>query len=159
MIARLAIQACLSIALGLAPAVAPAAAEAQGPATFHTSLEAVAFDADSRSRVGGKGQVDAVLIAGVITVSGRFEALRSAATRARVFRGAAPGVPGQPLFDLVVTPASAGTLSGTFTVDASLQEALRDGCLYVQIDSQEAPGGAVWGWLMRNDISRGRTTL
>jgi hypothetical protein len=39
-------------------------------------------------------------------------------------------------------------VSGTFKLDAAQTEALRKGKLYVQIDSEKAPNGNLWGWLL-----------
>ena len=39
-------------------------------------------------------------------------------------------------------------MSGDVTLSAKQAAAFRTGKLYVQIDSQKAPDGTVWGWLL-----------
>jgi hypothetical protein len=63
-------------------------------------------------------------------------------------------VPGKPIFDLDVTKAAAGTISGTFKLTSAQATALRTGKLYIQINSEKAPDkvswgpkGTLWGWL------------
>ncbi len=47
-----------------------------------------------------------------------------------------------------MTQAPGGTISGDVTLSAKQASAFRTGKLYVQIDSQKAPDGTVWGWLL-----------
>ena len=63
------------------------------------------------------------------------------------------GVRGPAILDLTVAHAASGANSGA--VNASLDltpqqiESLRKGRLYIQIDSEKAPDGNLWGWLLR----------
>jgi hypothetical protein len=57
-------------------------------------------------------------------------------------------VRGPLVADLTITPELTGTLSGRVQLNAQQLEALRKGGLYVEIDSDKAPEGDLWGWLM-----------
>jgi hypothetical protein len=63
--------------------------------------------------------------------------------------GSLPGVRGPWLADLTVSPATSGTLSGSLQLNPQQLSALRNGGLYVEIDSDKAPEGDLWGWIMR----------
>jgi len=81
-------------------------------------------------------------------VNGRFAGLPSPATKAHLFVSPYIGVPGGESFDLTVSPADNGALSGQIALNAKQAAAFRTGRLYVQIDSQKAPTGNLWGWLL-----------
>jgi hypothetical protein len=49
----------------------------------------------------------------------------------------------------MVTKAEKGTVSGTVELSPDQIEDLRNGRLYVQIQSQGAPDGNLWGWLLK----------
>jgi hypothetical protein len=57
-------------------------------------------------------------------------------------------VPGTEGFDLTVTPAVSGTIRAEIGLKTKQVAAFRTGKLYVQIDSQKAPTGNLWGWLL-----------
>jgi hypothetical protein len=50
--------------------------------------------------------------------------------------------------DLTVSPATMGTLTGTVQLNPQQLAALRKSSLYVEIDSDKAPEGDLWGWIM-----------
>jgi hypothetical protein len=62
--------------------------------------------------------------------------------------GSLPGVRGPRIADLTVSPATSGTLSGVVQLNTAQQAALRKGGLYVEIDSDKAPEGDLWGWII-----------
>lgn len=115
---------------------------------FATRLTAVAYDGATRANVQGDGQVLATLDGNKLTVSGRFMALPSSATSARLYSGAGIGVPGGPILDLQLDGQADGALSGSFTLNSKQLTALRQGRVYVQLNSQKAPEGNLWGWLL-----------
>src|SRR5437588_12572011 len=89
----------------------------------------------------------------MLAVSGHFAGLPSPAIKAHLFVGVAIGVPGSEGFDLTVSPAGNGALNngmlaGQVALNAKQAAAFRTGKLYVQIDSQQAPTGNLWGWLL-----------
>jgi len=116
--------------------------------TYATRLTAVAYDGAMRANVQGDGEVSATLDGSKLTVSGRFSALPSAATNAKLYSGAGIGVPGGPLLDLQLNGQTDGTFSGSFTLNSKQLTALRQGHVYVQLNSLKAQEGNLWGWLL-----------
>lgn len=121
---------------------------AQTPETFKTRLAPVAIDAAMKSTIAGTGSATATLTGTKFTVNGTFEGLKSNATMAHIHQGSAPGVRGPKLLDLTVTKSMSGTLSGSFDLTPDQIEALKKGKWYVQIHSEKAPDGNLWGWLL-----------
>lgn len=115
---------------------------------FRTRLTVAAADAVQSRNLRGDGQVQLRLEGDVAIVSGEFSGLVSAATRARVFQGPVAGVPGTPLMELDIPKARSGTISARLTLSPAQLQALRAWRWYVQIDSELAPEGTLWGWLM-----------
>jgi hypothetical protein len=106
------------------------------------------MDASMKVNIAGRGSASAVLTGTKLAISGTFEGLISPATTAQIRRGSVTGVRGPAILDLKVTPAITGTVSGAFDLDANVLESLRKGRLYVQIASEKAPDGNLWGWLL-----------
>ncbi len=75
--------------------------------------------------------------------------MQSPATLAQVHQGVATGVRGPAIGDLTVSPAPGGSITGTLNLTAEQVESLRKGKLYIQIDSEKASDGNLWGWLLR----------
>jgi len=121
---------------------------AQSPETFKTRLAPVALDAAMKSTIAGTGAATATLAGAKFTVNGTFEGLKSNATMAHIHQGTAPGVRGAKLLDLTVTKSMNGTLSGSFDLTPDQIESLKKGKWYVQIHSEKAPDGNLWGWLL-----------
>jgi len=121
---------------------------AQSPETFKTRLAPVAMDAAMKSTIAGTGSATATLTGTKFTVNGTFEGLKSNATMAHIHQGTAPGVRGPKLLDLTVTKSMSGTLSGSFDLTPDQIESLKKGKWYVQIHSEKAPEGNLWGWLL-----------
>jgi hypothetical protein len=123
-------------------------AHAQSPQTFKTRLAPVALDAAMKSTIAGDGTATATLTGTKFTVNGTFEGLKSDATMAHIHQGTAPGVRGAKLLDLTVTKSMNGSLSGSFDLTPDQIESLKKGKWYVQIHSEKAPDGNLWGWLL-----------
>ena len=121
---------------------------AQSPETFKTRLAPVAMDAAMKSTIAGTGSATATLTGTKFTVNGTFEGLKSNATMAHIHQGSAAGVRGPKLLDLTVTKSLSGTLSGSFDLTPDQIESLKKGKWYVQIHSEKAPEGNLWGWLL-----------
>jgi hypothetical protein len=81
-------------------------------------------------------------------VSGHFAGLVSPATDAHLYLSPAIGVPGERAIDLAVTQGIDGSVSGHLTLSSKQVTAFRTGRLYIQVDSQKAPTGNLWGWLL-----------
>jgi hypothetical protein len=106
------------------------------------------MDATMRATVAGSGSLSARLTGSRLVVSGSFEGLLSPATIAQIRQSAVTGVRGPVVFDLTVAKATSGTIGGSLELTAEQSEILRKGRFYVQIDSEKAPEGNLWGWLL-----------
>jgi hypothetical protein len=115
--------------------------------TFKARLTPVPIDVGMQSTVAGIGEATAVLVGKKITISGTFEGLRSPATSAQI-RRAQKGLRGPVIFDLTVSKAAKGLISGSFELTPAQIADLRGGRWYVQIQSERAPDGNLWGWLL-----------
>jgi len=120
---------------------------AQGARTFKTRLAPVPIDVAMQATIAGTGSVTATLSGSKLTITGSFEGLRSTATIAKIRKSPVRGVRGPEVFDLTVAPATSGTISGTFELNPQQLADLQGGRLYVQVHSEKAPDGNLWGWL------------
>jgi hypothetical protein len=129
---------------------------AQAPKTFKTRLAPVPIDISMQATVAGSGTASATLSGSKLTVTGSFEGLRSPATTAQLHRSPVRGVRGPAVFDLAVskTDSTSGTLSGTVELSAVQVTDLEKGRLYVQLQSEKAPDGNLWGWLTLVEAKR-----
>jgi hypothetical protein len=121
---------------------------AQGGNTYKARLSPVPIDATMAANVAGSGSVTATLTGTKLSIAGTFEGLRSPATTANI-RFGRKGVRGASLFDLTVTKAISGTITGNLTLSPVQMDDLTEGKLYVQIQSEKAPDGNLWGWLLK----------
>jgi len=132
--------------------VASAALSAQGAKAYRARLSPVPIDVSMQATVSGVGSASAVLTGAKLVVTGSFEGLRSPATIAKIHKGPARGVRGPDVFDLQVSRGAgggtAGTFEGTFDLTPVQLSDLEKGRLYVQIHSEKAPDGNLWGWLL-----------
>ncbi|MBV8730524.1 MAG: CHRD domain-containing protein [Acidobacteriia bacterium] len=134
--------------IGLALALATALI-AQTGEKYSARLSAVAADARTRAALAGSGTATALLSGSKLTVSGSFEGLLSPATAAQLHIGVAAGVRGPVIQDLTISKATSGSLSGSVDLTPDQIEKLRKGGVYVQIQSEKAPEGVLWGWLLK----------
>lgn len=116
--------------------------------TYQANLGPMPLDQANRATKLGRGEATATLDGKILIVSGNFIGLSSPATKAHLYVSPHIGVPGGDGFDLVVTEAVNGTVSGQLVLNTKQAAAFRTGRLYVQIDSQKAPTGSLWGWLL-----------
>jgi hypothetical protein len=123
-------------------------AAAQKEEQFKTRLAPVALDATMRATVSGKGLATAALSGNKLSVTGTFEGLLSPATSAHIRLSRVAGIRGPSVLDLTVSTATSGTVSGTFDLTPEQVDSLKKGRFYIQIDSEKAPEGNLWGWLM-----------
>jgi len=117
--------------------------------TYKARLSAVPADARTRADLTGTGTATAVLMGTKLTVNGTFEGLKTPATVARLHGAVMAGVRGPAIQDLTISKAVSGTITGTVDLTTPQLENLRKGGLYVQIHSEKAPEGALWGWLIK----------
>jgi hypothetical protein len=139
---------CLAFAMGCLLSLA-----AQTPETYKVRLSPVPVDAQTRANIAGIGSATATLLGARLSITGSFEGLRSPAMDAKLHQGPVTGVRGPAILDLTVGHAASGSTSGTVTASIDLTppqiESLKKGQLYIQIDSEKAPDGNLWGWLLR----------
>jgi len=115
---------------------------------YASRLTAVAYDGAMRANVQGDGHVSATLNGSSLTVTGDFTALPSAASSVKLYSGSGIGVPGDAIFDLQLSGQNQGSISGTAKLSSKQLAALKQGHVYVQLNSQKAPDGNLWGWLL-----------
>jgi CHRD domain len=102
----------------------------------------------TRADRSGSGSVTATLQGSTLTLQGSFSGLLAIPTGAHLRMGSLPGVRGPVIADLTISPKITGTLSGTVQLSPQQLAALHKGGLYVEIDSDKAPEGDLWGWIM-----------
>jgi hypothetical protein len=122
---------------------------AQAPQTFKTRLSLVALDAAMKRNVTGQGTASATLAGSKLTVNGTFEGLATAATMAHIHEGSVTGVRGPRILELNIDKATSGKFSGIFDLKPEQVKNLQAGKWYVQIYSEKAPEGNLWGWLLK----------
>jgi CHRD domain len=122
---------------------------AQAPETYKVRLSPVPVEAKTRADIAGIGSATATLVGSKLSITGSFEGLRSAAMAAKVHQGPVTGVRGPAILDLTVAHAASGAVSASLDLTPQQIESLKRGRLYIQIDSEKAPDGNLWGWLLR----------
>lgn len=132
-----------ALAAGLLVSGAAAAEE-----RFETRLAPVAMDLLTRDSVAGVGRAQAVLNGNRLVLNATFEGLPSRAVSANLRQGIAVGARGPVAFNLDVSGGTSGTLSGSLRLNRAQTAALKEGRMYVQIQSEGAPDGHLWGWLL-----------
>ena len=123
--------------------------EAQNQERYKIRLSTVPMDGGMRETVAGSGTGSAVLAGRKLTITGTFDGMRSPATVARLHNGLAKGVRGAAVGDLTVSRAMTGTISGSLDLTPEQVQGLHKGQMYIQISSEKAPEGNLWGWLLR----------
>ena len=127
-----------------------AAQNDQGAEIFKARLSPVPINISMMSTIAGSGSLTATLKGKQLIIQGSFEGLRSPATGVQIHRGP-KGIRGPAIVDLAltVTKAEKGAVSGTLDLTPDQIADLRSGRLYVQIQSERAPDGNLWGWLLK----------
>ena len=120
---------------------------AQAP-QYRARLSMVPIDVAMQATVAGTGSASAALKGSTLTITGTFSGLKTAATVARLHRSAKTGMRGAPIEDLTVTAETSGTITGTVELTKEQVADLAAGRLYIQLHSQKAPDGNLWGWLL-----------
>jgi len=140
---------CVLIPAALASFESIAAGAQPGPVrTFGARLSTVPIDLAMAGTIAGSGAVAAALKNRTLTVSGTFKGLKSAATIVQLHRSPNRGIRGPAFADLTATAAASGEISGSVELTAAQVEDLEKGRLYVQLHSEKAPDGNLWGWLL-----------
>jgi hypothetical protein len=126
---------------------------AQTGGRFRARLSTVPIDVAMQSTIAGSGAVTATLAGNTLTLTGTFTDLKSPATFAKVHLGP-KGIRGPALFDLTITKATAGSISGSFELSPRQIEDLAHSRFYIQLHSEKAPDGNLWGWLLPQETRR-----
>jgi hypothetical protein len=126
---------------------------AQAGKTYRARLSPVPMDLAMAATVAGSGSATAVLNGSKLTITGTFDGLKSPATIVQVHRGQR-GVRGPAVLDLQATKATSGTISGTLDVTPQQLQDLQNSRLYIQLHSEKAPEGNLWGWLLPQETKR-----
>src|SRR4029453_1505241 len=126
---------------------------AQTGKTYRTRLSPVPIDQAMMANIAGVGSATAVLTGTKLTVTGTFEGLKSPATIVQIHKGQR-GVRGPAVLDLQATKGMSGTISGTVALNPHKRQKLQNARLYIQLHSEKAPHGNLWGWLMPQETKR-----
>lgn len=132
----------------LALAAATIVLQAAGQQSFKVRLRPVPIEASTAANTIGAGEATAQLAGTKLTVRGNFAGLKGAATSAHLHQGAVMGVRGPAIADVTVPAATSGEFKAEVTLTAAQIEGLRQGQVYLQIHSETAPDGNLWGWLL-----------
>ena len=131
------------------------AAHAQGARTFTVRLSPLPVDGPPMmATIAGLGAATASLAGNRLTIEGTFQGLKSPATQLKLYRGLR-GVRGAAVRDLPAPPSAvSGKFSASVELSASQVEDLNQSRLYLQLHSEKAPDGNLWGWLLPQENKR-----
>lgn len=136
-----------AVATTLALLALSASPGAQAP-QYRARLSPVPIDIPMQAAIAGTGAVTAALKGTTLTITGTFAGLKTPATVARVHRGPRTAMRGPAIGDLTVTAATSGSVTGSIELSKEQIDDLAVGRLYIQVHSQKAPDGNLWGWLL-----------
>ena len=114
---------------------------------YRGRLSLMPLDIAMQNVMGGSGMATASLKGTTLVINGTFSGLKTPATVARLHRSEKPGMRGAPVGDLAVTGETSGTISGSIELTKEQVSDLAAARFYVQLHSQKAPDGNLWGWL------------
>ena len=126
---------------------------AQGP-QYRARLSMVPIDATMQATVSGSGAATATLKGSTLTINGTFTGLKTPATIVSIHRSVKPGMRGAPIGELKATPETSGTITGSIELTKEQIDDLAAGRLYIQLHSQKAPDGNLWGWLFAPEAKK-----
>lgn len=135
---------------------AGSAGVAQSGKTFRARLSTVPMTTAMASTVAGLGTATGVLTGNKLVITGTFDGLKTPATIAQIHR-APRGIRGPVVVDLKVANnpnGTSGTINGTLDLTPQQVSDLEKGWLYIQLHSEKAPEGNLWGWLLVQEKSR-----
>lgn len=115
---------------------------------FKVRLRPVPIEASTAANTTGAGEATASLAGTKLTLRGNFAGLKGAATVAHLHQGPAMGVRGPSFADVTVPSSTSGAFNAEISLTAAQVEGLRQGQIYLQIHSETAPDGNLWGWLI-----------
>ena len=118
------------------------------PGPMRARLSPLPTDLAMQETIAGLGAATASLSGTTLSLDGTYRGLRSAATSVRVYESPRPGLRGPLVGEFASGGGTAGTFRGTVTLTREQAAAFAKGLLYVQVQSEKAPDGNLWGWLM-----------
>jgi hypothetical protein len=121
--------------------------------SYRARLSQVPVDGGMLPNITGTGTVTATLAGNKLSITGSYTGLRTAATVARIHRGA-KGIRGPAVFDLKVSGGTDGTISGAIDLTPAQVDDLARERFYVQLHSEKAPEGNLWGWLLPQEARK-----
>lgn len=116
---------------------------------FDARLSTVPIDVRTRIQITGQGSATAILDGSELTIAGSYGGLQGAANAAYLHESPVTGVRGPAILDLDVSGGVEGSIAATLELTPEQVAALRDGRLYIQVHSEAAPDGNLWGWLLQ----------
>ena len=134
---------CLTALIGVSIALAAGAQQ-----SYKVRLRPVPIEASTAANTTGAGDATAEVAGSRLRLRGNFAGLKGAATVARLHQGPVMGVRGAAFADVTVPAATNGSFTAEVTLTAAQLEGLRQGHVYLQIHSETAPDGNLWGWLL-----------
>ena len=149
--ARIVRESALFLALLLGGAFGGPAFSSSGQVSaqadsFRARLSPLPVNRGTVGTITGVGQVRATLDGNRLTVTGTYRGMSSRATAAHLHVGP-PGRPGPVAQPLEVSTSPEGEVTGTAELTDEQAAALQAQSLYVQIHSEENPGGELRGWI------------
>ena len=114
---------------------------------YRARLAPVPLDVAMQATIAGSGSMTGTLAGSTLTLSGTYKDLKTAATVVRLHRGARVAMRGPAIAELKATGGTTGTIAGTIELTKEQLDDLSNGRLYVQLHSEKAPEGNLWGWL------------
>ncbi len=118
------------------------------PGPMRARLSTVPTDLAMQETIAGLGAATATLAGTTLTLEGTYRGLKSAATSVRVYESPRPGLRGPLVGEFASGGGTAGTFKGTLSLTRDQAAAFAKGLLYVQLQSEKALDGNLWGWLM-----------
>jgi hypothetical protein len=143
--------ACFVAALALALGSSLAA---QAPPQYRARLSLMPLDIAMQATMTGSGSISGTIKGATLTLNGTFSGLKTAATAARLHRGPRMAMRGPAIGDLAATPSTSGSISGSIELTKAQVDDLAAGRLYVQLHSEKAPEGNLWGWLLPSEAKK-----
>ncbi len=132
----------LALAIGAGQPAGPV------PGAMRARLSPLPTEIAMQETIAGVGAATATLAGSTLTVEGTFRGLKSAATSVRVYQSPQAGLRGPLVGEFTAGGGTTGTFKGTVTLTREQAAAFAKGLLYVQVQSEKAPDGNLWGWLM-----------
>jgi hypothetical protein len=134
-------------------AVVAYSVQAQAP-QYRARLSVVPIDIAMQATIAGSGSATATLKGSTLTINGTFSGLKTAATVARLHRGPKTAMRGPAIGELTATADTSGSISGSLELTPAQADDLAAGRIYIQLHSQKAPDGNLWGWLLAADAKK-----